>query len=100
MSEVLKKSHFDPYLNEKFQVNTDAHGLLEVELVEITEKNTDLTECFSILFRGPRDKFFDQKLYQVNHAQMGEFNLFLVPVLTGKQDAIYYEAIFNRLLGT
>jgi len=29
---------------------------------------------------------------------MGEVDLFLVPVVHEKQDALYYEAVFNRLL--
>jgi hypothetical protein len=29
---------------------------------------------------------------------MGEFDLFLVPITYGKMDAVYYQAVFNRLL--
>ena len=98
MAENLTKSSFDPHLNDKFEVNTDIHGAVELELVEVSEHNRDNLECFSLLFKGPKDKLFDQKLYKVVHTQMGEFSLFLVPVVHPKQDAVYYESVFNRLI--
>ena len=97
MSKDLKKSSFDPHLNSKFEVLTEAEGLVEVELVEVTEHKYENMETFSVLFKGPKEKFFDQKLYKVDHAKMGEIELFLVPVVNQKQDAFYYEAVFNRL---
>ncbi len=98
MSEELKKSSFDPYLNNKFEIFTDYEGIVEAELVEVSEHNKENLECFSLLFKGPKEKFFDQKLYKVTHPEMGEINLFLVPVVHEKQDAYYYESVFNRLI--
>jgi len=98
MSEELKKSSFDPYVNEKFEVLTEYEGIVEVELVEVSEHNRENMESFSLLFKGPKEKFFDQKLYKVNHPKMGELDLFLVPVVHEKQDAFYYESAFSRLL--
>jgi hypothetical protein len=98
MSEELKKSSFDSHLNSKFEIFTDYEGIVEAELVEISEHNKENLECFSLLFKGPKEKFFDQKLYKVAHPKMGEINLFLVPVVHTKQDAYYYESVFNRLI--
>ena len=98
MGEDLKKSSFDPYLNETFEVMTESAGTVEVELVEVSEHNRENLESFSLLFRGPRDSFFDQDLYKVKHPRMGELDLFLVPVVQIRQDAFYYEAAFSRLL--
>ncbi|NIM16503.1 MAG: hypothetical protein GTO45_31205 [Candidatus Aminicenantes bacterium] len=98
MTEDLKKSSFEPHLNDKFVVQTDTVGNVEVELVEVAEHNRENLECFSLLFKAPKDRFFDQKLYKVKHPKMGEVDLFLVPVVHEKQDALYYEAVFNRLL--
>jgi hypothetical protein len=98
MAENLKKSSFDPHVNDKFEVNTDIHGVVEVKLVEVSEHNRENLECFSLLFKGPKDQLFDQKIYKVRHDKMGELDLFLVPVVHTKQDAFYYESVFNRLI--
>ena len=97
-SEDLQKASFDPHLNEKFEVQTDTVGAVEAELVEITDHNRENLDSFSLLFKVPKDTFFNQKLYKVKHAKMGEIQLFLVPVVSMKQDALYYEATFCRLL--
>lgn len=98
MIESLKKASFDPHLNSKFEIHTDSVGVVEVELVEITEANHPGQETFSLIFRGSKDKVFDQKIHKVKHPKMGEFDLFLVPITYGKQDGMYYQAIFSRLL--
>jgi len=98
MSEELHKSSFDPHLNTKFEIYTDYVGIVEAELVEISEHNRENLECFSLLFKVSKDKFFDQKMYKVTHPEMGEITLFLVPVVHTKQDAYYYESVFNRLI--
>lgn len=94
----LKKSSFDPYLNSKFQVHTDPVGIVEVELVEITEIKYENQESFSVIFRGPQDKIFEQRIRKIKHPKMGEIDLFLVPITSEKQDGQYYQAVFSRLL--
>ena len=98
MSEELKKSKFDPHVKEKFEVQAESAGKVEMELVEVKEHNRENLESFSLLFKGPKDRLVDQKRYKVKHAEMGELDLFLVPVVHEKQDAIYYEAAFTRLV--
>jgi hypothetical protein len=95
---TLKKTTFDPYLNNKFEIHTKSAGVVEVELIEITNNNQGNTESFSLVFKGPLEKSFEQRLHRVKHPQMGKFDLFLVPITYGKMDAMYYQAIFNRLL--
>jgi hypothetical protein len=97
-NRVLKKADFDGCLNDRFIVFTEAWGELELELVEITEHQREKLECFSLIFKGPKEKLFHQKLYTLTHPNLGEFILFLVPISYGKQDAIYYQAVFNRIL--
>jgi hypothetical protein len=94
----LKKSTFDPHLNGKFEVHTESTGVVEVELIEVTDQSRENVESFSLVFKGPLEKPFEQRLHRVKHPQMGEFDLFLVPITYGKMDAVYYQAVFNRLL--
>jgi hypothetical protein len=97
MPEELKKTDFDPHLNSKFEITSKLSGKIEVELVQIDEKNTDETEVFSLLFKGPKDLVLPQDTHTVKHEKMGEFSIFLGPVIHHEQDGVYYEAIFNRL---
>lgn len=100
MSDLLQKASFDPHLNTKFQVEIESGKSIEVELVEIEEKNRDPVESFSIFFRGPKDQVFSQETYTVKHPEMGEIRLFLVPIIYGKQDGTYYQSVFSRLKET
>ena len=95
--ENIKKENFDPHLKEKFDVNSEEHGAVEVELVETADKSNDVTDCFTLLFKGSKEKLLDQKLYKVKHAKMGELDLFMTPVFDEDKDAFYYESVFNRL---
>ncbi len=97
MSDELKKQSFDPHLNTTFKVLTEAHGLLETQLVEIKDHSNDDMETFTLLFKVPKEKFFDQKTYKIEHEKMGDIELFLTPVVSKDQDALYYESVFNRL---
>lgn len=96
MIETLKKASFDPHLNEKFEINTESVGKVEVELVEITEEEYENLETFSVIFKGPKKEAFEQGVHGVKHPKMGAFDLFLVPVFSKKKDGVYYEAVFNR----
>ena len=95
---TLKKSSFDPYLNGKFQVQTPSAGIVEVELIEITDHSQANIENFSVIFKGPLEKPFVQRIYKVIHPELGELDLFLVPITYGKMDAMYYQAVFSRII--
>ncbi|MCP4220811.1 MAG: hypothetical protein GY765_39650 [bacterium] len=97
MSDKLKKKVFDPYVNDTF--NVVAGGVrVDLELIEVSERSYEGMESFSLLFKGDKDKFFNQQICKVTHEKMGEFDLFLTAVISEKKDAIYYEAAFSRLL--
>jgi hypothetical protein len=97
MEASLTHEEFSKHLNSKFKVDLDETTSVEVELVEISElKLYPRQEEFAIVFRGPLDAFLGQGAGNFKHEQMGEFELFIVPI---RQDAegYYYEAIFNRI---
>ncbi len=97
MTDLLKKEHFDPCLNDTFKMQDEGMEGLELELIEVTDKSNQDAERFSLVFKGPLDKPFDQRIYALNNEKMGDISLFLVPIAFGKRDAMYYESIFNRL---
>ena len=94
----LKISGFEPYLNEKFEVHTESVGVVEVELIEVTDTSQENVEGFSLVFKGPLEKPFEQRIHKITHGKMGEISLFLVPIAYGKMDAMYYQSIFNRVI--
>lgn len=97
MEAALTHEEFSKHVNTKFQVEADENTKVDLELITISElKLHPQQEEFSLEFLGPLDKFLDQGVRNFSHDQMGQFELFIVPV---KQDAqgFYYEVIFNRL---
>lgn len=98
--KVLQFSDFSSLVGSSFHVHTQSSALLQLELVEATKigdrpaAQNNRTESFSLLFKGPSDSVLPQKIYSLTHSQLGDLDIFLVPV---KQDAdgISYEAIFN-----
>jgi|SRR6266850_3629430 len=105
MSDYLRAGTFRTQLNTPFRVHLSPITAVEVELVEVTEKGVldgeqrpaaARQERFSLVFRGPRGEPLQQGMYQMQHNQLGAFDLFLVPV-GQDHDGVYYEAVFNRL---
>src|SRR5262245_49698072 len=97
MEASLTHEEFTKAANTKFQVEFDANTQVELELISVSEiKLYPQQEEFAIEFRGPLNMFLNQGGRKFSHEQMGQFELFIVPI---KQDAegFYYEAIFNRL---
>jgi hypothetical protein len=68
-----------------------------MELFDVSElKQYPRQEEFTLTFRGPADAFLGQGPRLFRHEQMGECELFIVPI---RQDehGYYYEAVFNRI---
>lgn len=86
------------YLSE---VNTKFYLVeedFEIELIEAFERNiSPKQEVFTLVFFGAKDRFLEQKIYQLRHEKLGEGNLFLVPVAE-EANGFKYEAGFNRLI--
>jgi hypothetical protein len=49
---------------------------------------------FSVIFRGPRDPLLPQRIYRLEHPDLGALELFVVPI--GQDaDATRYQAVFG-----
>jgi hypothetical protein len=104
ISPVLEKlsiTTFAERTGQSFRIFPDGAQPLAVELVEVTDltspggAGTPKRERapFSIVFRGPRDLALPQRIYRMEHDDLGTFELFLVPIGAGN-DGTRYEAIF------
>ena len=97
MEPSLTHEEFSKARNSKFKVELDENTHVDLELITVSDvKLYPQQEEFAVEFRGPLDKFLAQGPHNFSHEEMGQFELFIVPI---KQDAegFYYEAIFNRL---
>ena len=97
MAAQLTEAEFSKHVNTKFRVAVEP--TVELELTEVkgylsrAHEETGM-ERFSAFFRGPSDRYLEQKIYPIEHDQMGAFELFLVPV-SQDQSGFRYEAVFN-----
>lgn len=97
MIENLTQASFDPLLNETFEVFPEGMEKFDLQLVKITNRDSEFLDAFSLLFRGPLDRVFRHDTHKVKHPKMGEEDLFIGPVMYPKNDGIYYEVVFNRI---
>ena len=100
MLDKLQSSNFLPYLNQKFRVYLESDEALEAELIDVSELGSEATHeegrrrPFSVVFRVVSDLVLSQKIYTIEHDELGTLDLFLVPIGPDKE-GIRYEAVFN-----
>lgn len=83
----MTREWFDPYLNSEFQIKTGAVTAATVKLTEVSpalvitnqDKGIKYT-TFSLTFTGPKSLPDDSRMYRLQHAVLGEMDLFLSPV--------------------
>ena len=98
IAELPERAAFLGCLNSKFRVTNVLPEPVDLELSAVSELQASARQqAFSVFFLGPADRLMPQHVYHLSHAQLGELDLFLVPI--GKQERGYeYEAVFNHLL--
>jgi len=97
MVASLTHEAFSQSANSKFQAQGDDNTPVDLELVNVTElKVYSQQEEFTLTFRGPLTPYLGQGVRNFSHDQMGEFELFIVPIRQGAE-GFYYEAVFNRI---
>jgi len=98
MLAQLKPGNLIEHVGTQFDVLAEPARPLCLTLTRIVEyTRTDRQEIFSLYFHGPTEPLLRQGTYQLKHAQLGELELFLVPVGKDK-DGFEYEAAFNNMI--
>lgn len=96
--DALSRDEFAAQLNTTFKIYFGPEGPTESELIQVTElRQRNRAESFALLFQGPRDPVWNQRLMTVEHPELGSGELFLVPVAQ-VEEGVQYEAQFNRAL--
>jgi hypothetical protein len=91
MLEKLTVDDFRPLLNDRFRIAPDGAEAFEVELVEVTELSREPggRAPFSLVFRGGPNPPVEQAVYHVAHDELGELEIFLVPIAVDRYQAIF-----------
>lgn len=100
--EEFTQAKFSEYLGEAFQLEADLESRLTLQLIEAKQLSSGQNanpqikrlEPFALVFRGPQNLPLAQATYQLQHDQLGELAVFLVPI-DQDEEGFYYEAIFN-----
>lgn len=96
--DSLKRDDFAAHLNSTFQIYFLPEEATEAKLVDVSEiTKRSRQESFSILFQGPPERIYYQRMMQIEHPELGTGELFLVPV-GQTEEGIQYEATFNRIV--
>ena len=99
MSDFQSEEEFRQNLNTPFRVHVNAPKPIDLTLVGVESRPSEAheeqdMERFSVFFLSPLEFLLPQSMYRLSHPQMGEFELFLVP-LSQESDGYRYEAVYN-----
>lgn len=96
MPETPTAATFRPHLGDTFTIRfTD--GSVDLRLAEVPERSgygTPGRTPFALYFLGPGETVLPQRIYAFEHAVLGFFSLFIVP-LGPTGEGMRYEAVFN-----
>lgn len=97
--QTVTHEDFAACLNQPFKIPDRDKSMLIVQLVEAEPRGSfdpemQTRQPFSLLFRGPPEPLLPQGLYRMNHRQLGDLELFLVPIGPDRQ-GMRYEAVFT-----
>jgi len=95
MPDQLTKEIFDRQVHTRFTVHFSASSGEEAELLSCQGGVEDGFETFSLVFRAAHKRPYPQRIYRMEHAEMGQFDIFIVPIRLDKE-GVYYEAVFNN----
>ena len=97
----LTAGDFSPHVDSAFLIRSESQLPKRVILHQVLEYTTkrdemrprNLRAAFSVFFRGASGDKLEQGTYRMDHDELGTFELFLVPIGSGR-DATVFEAVF------
>lgn len=99
MLESLTISDFEHRVGQPFEIGSEADGgPVDTQLVEVVAVGEASGPGgripFSLVFRAPGEGVLPQRIYQIRHADLGVFELFLVPI-GPDGTGMCYQAVFT-----
>jgi hypothetical protein len=97
MLDKVTKDTFEPIKGHIFRLALDDNQHLPLELAAVLGTGLQglaSREQFSLHFRGPSTPALAQRIYRLEHSQLGTLDIFLVPI---RRDVsgMTYEAVFT-----
>jgi hypothetical protein len=99
-------SHFATQVGTNFGVWQGSARAGDMILIEARPSSVDapgalqapdaFNEKFSLIFEGSTEAPLSQNTYLFEHAALGRFLMFIVPIFPPRSPRAYYQAIFNR----
>ncbi len=91
---------FSAHLDTEFRLaDPPPGGPIALRLTEVRghgrQPNAPRVEPFSLLFTGPPQPILEQRIYRLEHLELGPLDIFLVPVGRDDSGSLCYEAVFN-----
>jgi len=97
MAGLLTAEVFDALRGPGFEARAMNHEILRLELADVESGrggHEGFAASFSLIFRGAAEPVFAQATYLMSHSDLGEFELFLVPI-GPDEHGMRYEAVFG-----
>lgn len=89
-----------PLIGSAFHISVPERGEVDLKIMDVAKvmervKSPRLKrEPFSIYLIGPNDVRFSQGMYPFRHDELGELEMFIVPIGTA-EEGFQYEAVFT-----
>jgi hypothetical protein len=97
VAEALTQKAFADQIDTKFTLVLEGFDPIELKLSRVSDViESNGSEGFSIVFKGPGGFVLRQSTYRLEHDVMGALEILLVPIGKDEQ-GVDYEAVFNRL---
>jgi len=98
---ALDRAAFQAHLNSDFLIGVTKVPIKLIDVVDLGSKRTadGKKEAFSLTFRASAETTLPQNTFMIEHAKLGMFSLFIVPIVARDKSNRYYEAVINRLHG-
>lgn len=97
MTQSIELDVFSPHVGETFVMHVSGDTEERLELVEVNalpSQGGPREQPFALIFKGPSGSGQQQGMVRLTHGDMGELDIFFVPVAEDQRGRLY-EAIFN-----
>lgn len=99
MLDELQSSDFRTCVDQTFRIQLTDSEPIDLALVSVTEigqtSSPDARRPFSLVFQGPASRYYlTQHVYRLEHEQLGQLDLFIVPI-GPEAGRMRYEAILT-----
>jgi hypothetical protein len=93
---TLTAADFEAVAGDVFDVECPGWELVQIRLTDVVplRERPGRRRPFSLRFRGPGVPALSQAIHRLVHGEMGELEIFLVPIASDA-DATTYEAVFS-----